>query len=82
MHACHGPHVPQKAMNIFRELIETEGAGLYLADAIHDGETIQSLRAFPISEDGIVEESLEYGMETLTDLAAAMQRHLTESLKE
>lgn len=69
-------------MNIFRELIETEGAGFYLADAIHDGETIQSLRVFPISESGMVGEALEYGMETLTDLAAAMQQHLTESLKE
>jgi len=74
-------NVPPQHMKIFRQLIETESLGLYLADAYHDGTTIQSLRVFPVN-DGIVGEVLDYGIETLTDLATQMQKHLTESLQE
>ena len=68
-------------MKIFRQLIETEGAGFYLADATHDGETIQSLVVYPVSND-TVQDVLGHTMHDLTDLTAEMQKLLTESLKE
>jgi hypothetical protein len=66
-------------MKIFRELIETEGAGWFIADAIHDGETIQSIKVFPI-HDGTVQPALSHTMDDLTELTNQLQKHLTASL--
>jgi hypothetical protein len=68
-------------MNVFRQLIETEQIGFFIADAIHDDGKIQSIKVFPIM-DGVVQNSLHYGMNDLTALVEKMQEHLTESIKE
>ena len=67
-------------MKIFRQLIETEEMGFFLADAIHEGGKIQSLRVFPVDGE-IVDRQLEYTLEDLSDLAVKMQAHLTKSLE-
>ena len=67
-------------MKIFRQLIETEEMGFFLADATHDDGKIQSLRLFPV-DDGIVGDQLGYTLDDLTDLAVKMQAHLTKSLE-
>jgi len=69
-------------MKIFRQLIETEQIGWFIADATHDDGKIQSLKVFPISSDGGVEQALEYGMVTLSSLVERMQEHLTKSIEE
>jgi hypothetical protein len=66
-------------MKIFRELVETEGAGWFLVDAIHDGETIQSIKVFPVYDDTI-QPALSHTMEDLTILTTQLQKHLTASL--
>lgn len=66
-------------MKIFRQLINTEEIGTFLADATHEDGKIQSLTVFPI-DDGIVGNKLAYTMDDLTDLVAKMQANLTESL--
>jgi hypothetical protein len=68
-------------MKIFRQLIETESNGSFLADASHDGKKIHFIKVFPI-DSGIVGKDFNYTMEDLTNLTASMQKHLTESLKE
>ena len=67
-------------MKIFRQLIETEEMGFFLADAIHEGGKIQSLRVCPVDGE-IVDRQLEYTLEDLSDLAVKMQAHLTKSLE-
>lgn len=67
-------------MKIFRQLIETDEMGFFLADAIHEGGKIQSLRVFPVDGE-IVDRQLEYTLEDLSDLAVKMQAHLTKSLE-
>jgi hypothetical protein len=67
-------------MKIFRQLIETEEMGFFLADAIHENGKIQSLRVFPVDGE-IVGRQLEYTLEDLSDLAAKMLAHLTKSLE-
>ena len=67
-------------MKIFRQLIETDEMGFFLADAIHEGGKIQSLRVFPVDGE-IVDCQLEYTLEDLSDLAVKMQAHLTKSLE-
>jgi len=67
-------------MKIFRQLIETEEMGFFLADATHDDGKIQSLRVFPVDGE-IVDRQLEYTLEDLSDLAVKMQAHLTKSLE-
>lgn len=67
-------------MKIFRQLIETDEMGFFLADAIHDDGKIQSLRVFPVDGE-IVDRQLEYTLEDLSDLAVKMQAHLTKSLE-
>ena len=69
-------------MKIFRQLIETEQIGWFLADAIHDDGKIQSLKVHPISTDGMIEQNLDYDMVTLSELAKKMQEHLTKSIEE
>ena len=64
-------------MKIFRQLIETDEMGFFLADAIHDDGKIQSLRVFPVDGE-IVDRQLEYTLEDLSDLAVKMQAHLTK----
>jgi len=68
-------------MKIFRQLIETDQIGFFVADAIHDNGRIESIKVFPV-RDGVVQDALEYGMNDLTELAEKMQVHLTESMKE
>ena len=68
-------------MKIFRQLIETEQIGWFIADAIHDGGKIQSIKVFPISSDGDIEQALEYGMVSLSSLVEKMQEHLTKSIE-
>jgi hypothetical protein len=67
-------------MKIFRQLIETEEMGFFLADATHEDGKIQSLRVFPVDGE-IVDRQLEYTLEDLSDLAVKMQAHLTKSLE-
>lgn len=67
-------------MKIFRQLIETDEMGFFLADAIHEGGKIQSLRVFPVDGE-IVDRQLEYTLEDLSDLAVKMLAHLTKSLE-
>ena len=67
-------------MKIFRQIIETEEMGFFIADAIHEGGKIQSLRVFPVDGE-IVDRQLEYTLEDLSDLAVKMQAHLTKSLE-
>ena len=67
-------------MKIFRQLIETDEMGFFLADAIHEGGKIQSLKVFPVDGE-IVDRQLEYTLEDLSDLAVKMQAHLTKSLE-
>ena len=69
-------------MKIFRQIIETDEMGFFLADATHDDGKIQSLKIYPISSDGGVEQALEYGMVTLSSLVERMQEHLTKSIEE
>jgi hypothetical protein len=66
-------------MKIFRELVETEGAGWFLVDAIHDGETIQSIKVFPVYDDTI-QPVLSHTMDDLTEITTQLQKHLTASL--
>jgi len=77
---CVSDDDPQKTMKIFRQLIETEEMGFFLADATHDDGKIQSLRVFPVDGE-IVDRQLEYTLEDLSDLAVKMQAHLTKSLE-
>jgi dihydroxyacetone kinase-like predicted kinase len=63
-------------MNIFRQLIETDDMGIFLADATHENSLIQSIKVYPI-EDGKVGEVLAYTMEDLPDLLEKMQHNLT-----
>ena len=69
-------------MKIFRQLIETEEMGFFLADATHDDGKIQSLKVHPISADGMIKQDLDYDMVTLSELAKKMQEHLTKSIEE
>ena len=69
-------------MKIFRQLIETEQIGRFLADATHEDGKIQSLKLFPIGDDGNVGQNLDYDMVTLSELAKKMQEHLTKSIEE
>lgn len=69
-------------MKIFRQLIETEQIGWFIADAIHEDGKIQSLKVHPISADGMIEQDLDYDMVTLSELAKKMQEHLTKSIEE
>lgn len=69
-------------MKIFRQLIETEQIGWFIADATHEDGKIQSLKVHPISSDGDVEQDLKYDMVTLSELAKKMQKHLTKSIEE
>jgi len=70
----------EKTMNIFRQLIDTDDIGSFLADAMHENGLIQSIKVFPIT-DGKVCDALPYTMEDLPDLAEKMQVHLTASLE-
>jgi hypothetical protein len=67
-------------MNIFRQLIETDDIGSFLADAMHENGLIQSIKVYPI-EDGKVSEVLAYTMEDLPDLLEKMQHNLTALLE-
>jgi hypothetical protein len=69
----------KKKMNIFRQVIDTEQIGAFLADATHENGIIQSLKIFPV-RDGIIVDALEYTLTDLPDLAEKMQVHLTASL--
>jgi len=71
----------QKTMNIFRQLIETDQIGFFLADALHEDGKIVSIKIFPVV-DGILEKDLGYGIDTLAELVGKMQVSLTESLNE
>ncbi len=77
---CVSNDDPQKTMKIFRQIIETEEMGFFLADATHEDGKIQSLRVFPVDGE-IVDRQLEYTLEDLSDLAVKMQAHLTKSLE-
>lgn len=81
MFPCFSNDDLEKTMNIFRQLIETDQIGFFVADAIHESGKIQSIKVFPI-RDGIVQDALEYGMNDLAELVEKMQTHLTESMKE
>lgn len=67
-------------MNIFRQVIETDEMGIFLADALHDDGRIQSIKLFSV-DNGIVGNQLGYTLDDLTDLAVKMQAHLTKSLE-
>ena len=66
-------------MNIFRQLIETDELGSFLADATHDNGLIQSIKVYPI-EDDKVGDVLAYTIEDLPDLLEKMQANLTKTL--
>ena len=66
-------------MNIFRQVIETDELGIFLADATHDNGVIQSLKVFSV-DDGIVGDQLSYTLADLPDLAEKMQDNLTATL--
>lgn len=69
-----------QTMNIFRQIIDTDQIGIFLADAMHENGLIRSLKVFPIT-DGKVCDALAYTMEDLPDLLEKMQVHLTASFE-
>jgi hypothetical protein len=75
------PAVIKKEMKIFRQVLETDSLGFFLADAIHDNGIIQSLTVFPI-RDGVVGERESYTMHDLPNLTEIMQANLTDCLTE
>ena len=80
MPLCFNTDDAPNKMNIFRQLIETDDIGSFLADAMHENGLIQSIKVYPI-EDGKVSEVLAYTMEDLPDLIEKMQHNLTAILE-
>ncbi len=64
-------------MKIFRQVIETDKLGSFLADATHVNGSIQSMKVYPI-EDDKVGDVLAYTIEDLPDLLEKMQYNLTK----
>jgi hypothetical protein len=67
-------------MKIFRQLMETDGLGFFVVDAIHEDGVIQDMKVFSV-KDRIVGKRYPCMMEDLTELIEKVQVLVTASLE-
>ena len=63
-------------MNLFRTLLQTDGLGMFLTDAIHDGGKVESLTVYQIA-GGVVQEAMPYTAQDLPDVVNQIEDLLT-----